>query len=67
MGLVGYYIMRVKQIVDPSKVDVQKLSRVIEKLVALGMFHDGEIICALEQDPQIIAIIDSITLKQYNI
>jgi hypothetical protein len=48
MGLVGYYIMRVKQIVDPSKVDVQKLSRVIEKLVALGMFHDGEIICALE-------------------
>lgn len=63
MGLIGYYYarrMRVKLKIDPNKVDPNRLSIAIKKLEALGVYHNGEIVCEPEMDSQVMAIMDSL-------
>lgn len=52
--------MKTKLVIDTNIIDPSKLSRLIKELEALGVYHNGEIICGSDLDDQVANIIDKI-------
>lgn len=49
--------MKMKLIINPKTINLEKFEIVIDKLTNLGVYHNGEIICAPEMDAQVYEIL----------
>ena len=56
--------MKTKLYVDPTKMDVNKLQVLIDKLTELGVYNNGEIICEPKMDKQVLTIMNEILLTE---